>query len=169
MNKPSQVYQIKISLLDTEPLIWRRVQVPDHYDLSNLHRAIQSAMGWENSHLYEFVRCTRESIPETYKVKEVLSLKNDKVYYEYDFGDGWVHEISLEKILPASAGIKYPICIAGEMACPPEDCGGIPGYYNLLEIIKNPKHREYSFTLDWLGKKFDPNRFDPKKVYFNKN
>ena len=166
-NNSKQVCQIKISLLDTQPLIWRRIQVPDHYDLSKLHCAIQNAMGWENSHLYEFIRSAREPISEQHNIKNVLTSKNDKVYYEYDFGDGWAHEILLEKILPTSVGVKYPICTAGEMACPPEDCGGIPGYYNLLEIFKNPKHKEYRSMLEWLGEKFDPEKFDPKKVCFD--
>ena len=168
MNKHSkQIYQIKISLLDTKPPIWRRIQVPDHYNLSDLHYAIQNAMGWENSHLYEFIGNTREPIPEKHKIEKILSLKNNKIYYEYDFGDGWMHEILLEKILSPLVGAEYPVCIAGKMACPPEDCGGIPGYYNLLEIIKNSKHPEYKFMKEWVGHEFNPKEFDPKKVYFD--
>ena len=82
-----------------------------------------------------------------------------KFLYEYDFGDGWIHEVVAEKILPPDPGFKNPVCLAGENACPPEDCGGIPGYYNLLEILGDRKHPEYRDMKDWMGGKFDPAAF----------
>jgi len=92
--------------------------------------------------------------------------------YEYDFGDCWVHNVLLEDILPKEKGVKYPKCIAGERACPPEDCGSVPGYYQFLEIIKNPAHHEYRDTIDWLKGHaknyypYDPDGFDPEQVHF---
>ena len=91
----------------------------------------------------------------------------DCCYYEYDFGDGWVHEIKLEKILPVMPDCKYPICIDGERACPPEDCGGVGGYEDFLKIIKSPRHKEHKSTLEWVGGSFDPKKFDSQKVHFD--
>lgn len=96
-----------------------------------------------------------------------FSEPKSKMYYLYDFGDSWMHEIVLEEILPRETGQKYPLCQDGKRACPPEDCGGEPGYYNILEIIKNPKNKEYRGWLRWLGGKYDPEDFDPKKVRFS--
>ena len=104
--------------------------------------------------------------------------KNHLVYqfkislYEYDFGDGWVHEVLLEGILLKTKGVKYPICMAGERACPPEDCGSIPGYYSIIDILQNPNHEEYEDTVAWLKghaksySPFDPEAFSPEKVRF---
>ena len=101
------------------------------------------------------------------KIADYFSQENEKADYVYDFGDNWEHIIKLEKILPREENIKYPICIKGRRACPPEDCGGIGGYYNLLEIIKNPNHEDYEEMLDWLGGEFDPERFDVEEVSFD--
>ena len=89
------------------------------------------------------------------------------VQYEYDFGDGWEHELTLEAILPRQAGQKYPLCAGGARACPPEDCGGVYGYENLLTVIQDPIHDEYESMLEWLGGRFDPDRFDPTRVKFD--
>ena len=110
-------------------------------------------------------------IPEDFLIRNIFSLekdhKNSKICYEYDFGDSWLHEVSLEKILPAKSNVQYPICSAGKRACPPEDCGGAPGYYNLLRIIKNPKHPEHDSMMEWLEEDFDPEDFDPKGICFD--
>jgi hypothetical protein len=87
----------------------------------------------------------------------------------YDFGDDWLHTVILEKLLPRESGIKYPLCIAGERACPPEDCGGVPGYFDLLEAIKNPLHVQHKEMLQWIGGKFDPECFDAKGKKHRKN
>jgi hypothetical protein len=84
--------------------------------------------------------------------------------YEYDFGDGWEHEIKVVKIGPPVEGVKYPVCIAGKLACPPEDCGGIWGYYDMLEILKNPKHKQHKEFVEWIGGKFDPECFNLDEV-----
>ena len=134
-----KIYQFKISLKGIRPSIWRRIQIPENYDFYELHVAIQDAMGWYDYHLHQ---------------------------YEYDFGDSWEHKVVLEKIIPAEEGEKYPKCIAGKRACPPEDCGGIWGYEELLNIMSNPKHPKYKERKEWLGGKLEPEKFDPKAVVF---
>jgi len=184
-TKNSQIYQFKITLKEIKPKIWRRIQVSSNYSFWDLHVAIQDAMGWEDYHLHEFEMVNPKTMnkdligmPDGEGLHEVISgnkakiakyflAPKDKAYYIYDFGDGWEHEIVLEKILPAEIGIQYPLCIAGERACPPEDCGGVPGYEYLLEIISDPKHEEYEERLEWLGEEFNPENFDPKSVIFD--
>ena len=103
-----------------------------------------------------------ENIEDERKVKlsELAPAVKNKFIYEYDFGDGWEHEVKAVKIGPPVEGVNYPVCLAGELACPPEDCGGVWGYYDKLEVLKNPKHEDYKDTLEWMGKNFDPERFD---------
>lgn len=176
MDKDSkQVYQFKISLLEIVPQVWRRIQVPAIYTFSDLHEAIQKAMGWENYHLYQFSPINLgEIIPEKNLLCDIFCLDNtdpmykiSRVYYEYDFGDSWLHEVVLEKILTAKPEVQYPLCLAGKRACPPEDCGGTPGYSNLLKIIKNPRHVEYRNMMECLEEKFYPEKFNPKDVCFD--
>jgi hypothetical protein len=189
MATDKNVYQFKITLEEIEPKIWRQIQVPENYSFWDLHVAIQDAMGWLDYHLHEFIiidpRYGEKShigIPDeeegsylTYNtdpgwkrfIRHYFSLKNfNKCQYTYDFGDDWVHKIKLEKILPAIPGCKYPICLDGERACPPEDCGGTGGYENLLEIIKDQQHEEHESMLTWVGGKFDPEKFNPQEINF---
>ncbi len=106
-------------------------------------------------------------------IRDYFREPGESVPYEYDFGDGWNHEILLEGILLEEKGAKYPRCTGGERACPPEDCGSIPGYYHLLEVIKNPKHEEYEDFISWLKGHaknyypYDPEKFEPEKVHFD--
>ncbi|MCC5831104.1 MAG: plasmid pRiA4b ORF-3 family protein [Phycisphaeraceae bacterium] len=95
---------------------------------------------------------------------EVCPKVKSKMTYEYDFGDGWEHTIEVRKIEPAKAGVKYPVCLAGKMACPPEDCGGVFGYYRMLEIAADPDHEEHEDIVEWLGDDFDPEAFDIDEV-----
>jgi hypothetical protein len=147
--------------------------------LLKLHRILQEVMGWYDSHLHQFLiggdyYATRSLEWDGFgppviserstRLEDVISGQKMKFRYEYDFGDGWEHEILVEKVLPPEDGVRYPVCIAGARACPPEDCGGPPGYANLLEIIMDPKHGEYESTLEWLGGDFDPEAFDLKKT-----
>ena len=148
MPRYSKVYQFKITLGGIEPPIWRRIQVPGSYSFWDLHVAIQDAMGWTDCHLHVFrildpgTDDTEEiGIPNEDRfvgepeilpgwdlsIKNYFSEANTRATYEYDFGDGWKHEIVLEKIFPRKPGTKYPTCIEGRRACPPEDCGGFPG------------------------------------------
>lgn len=100
-------------------------------------------------------------------ISSYFSLSNKNATYEYDFGDGWRHKIVLEKVLSAEPGVKYPLCLSGKRACPPEDCGGIWGYEELLEIMKDPNHEEYEERMEWIGDDFNPEAFDPDAVRFS--
>jgi hypothetical protein len=187
-KKISELYQFKITLNDSKPAIWRRIVVPANYSFWDLHVAIQDSMGWLDYHLHEFeivnpTTCEKVRIglpDEEYDEPDKIAIPDHKenisdyfnknnciARYEYDFGDSWIHTIKFEKILLAIPGEKYPKCIGGKMACPPEDCGGIPGYYNLLSILKNPKNEEYEDMINWLGGEFDPKLFDPESVLFD--
>jgi hypothetical protein len=188
MMATAQVYQFKLVLVGVEPPIWRRIQVPETYSFWDLHVALQDAMGWLDYHLHVF-RVTRPgtAFVEQVGIPDDDPFEGDKptlpgweipitlhfprpgtaVQYEYDFGDGWEHELTLEAILPKQAGQKYPVCVDGARACPPEDCGGVYGYENLLTVIQDPAHEEYESTVEWLGGRFDPDRFDAKRVKFD--
>ena len=98
------------------------------------------------------------------KLSDLLKKENDKISYEYDFGDGWLHDIVLEKILDPDPGVFYPQCVAGKRNCPPEDCGGPYGYSNFLKIIFNPRDKEYKEMIEWAGGKFDPESFDKEAI-----
>jgi len=166
------IFQIKISLKNSKPNIWRRILVDRKTLLSDLHKIIQTTMGWENCHLHQFVKNNEfysepseddmmDSIDyRKLKIEDLLMDEKQKIVYEYDFGDGWEHDILLEKIIEKDPKLEYPICIKGKMCCPPEDCGGVWGYVGLLEVIKNPKHPEYEDMMEWLGDDFDPDVFD---------
>lgn len=167
----ASVYQLKVSLREITPPIWRRVQVPGDITLAKLHRVLQIVMGWTNSHLHKF------SIGEVDYAEPdpdgSLNFQSDRrallnnvvrakqtFEYEYDFGDSWGHAIVVEKTLQPQPGASYPVCLAGERACPPEDCGGVWGYQDFLEAIMNPAHREHEEMLTWIGGSFDPEAFD---------
>jgi len=170
-------YQIKVVLCDTKPAIWRRVQVPGDISLFHLHNVLQVVMGWTNSHLHQFRN--EENVygfpadPEfyasgdlderKYTVADIAPCEKSRFLYEYDFGDGWEHEVLVEAELPPMVK-RQAICMDGKNACPPDDCGGVPGYYNLLEAIKDPKHKEHKDLLEWLGGSYEPRHFDTEKV-----
>lgn len=175
----NEVYQLKITLRDVRPPIWRRVLVTDATTLHQLHWIAQAAMGWTNSHLHQFI------IDEEYYSEPMLELddwgpevKNEKrvrlstlglelkrkFTYEYDFGDSWRHEILVEKVFAPEAGARYPQCVAGKRACPPEDCGGIWGYERFLEVIKDEDDPEHEEMLEWAGGAFDPEAFNLEEV-----
>ena len=188
MNAKKLMFQFKVRLKDIEPAIWRRIVVPASYNFWDLHVAIQDSMGWLDYHLHVF----RVVNPETKEIDEVgipddepiddgleylpgwelpivayfIEL-GDTADYNYDFGDGWEHEIVLEGVLLKDPKTKYPKCIGGAQACPPEDCGGIGGYESLLKIIRDPSHEEHESMMEWLGGKYDPKAFDQKKVNFD--
>jgi hypothetical protein len=181
-RKPSaDLYQLKITLARSKPPIWRRILVPANCSLEDLHYAIQSAMGWENDHLHAFIidgesyggrdpmggELDSEDLDERrYRLDEVASDKA-KFGYQYDFGDSWDHMIKVEKVIPsaeaAAKSLMAYTCLGGERACPPEDSGGVWGYYEKLETLKNPKNEYYEDIRDWMGD-FDPEAFDVEKV-----
>jgi hypothetical protein len=175
-SSKASIYQLKVTLGGISPPIWRRIQVPGNFGLDRLHLALQAAMGWENYHLYQFTIGGidySEPSPDDWRemkdvrgvtLSQVVPSEGPRFMYEYDFGDGWEHDIRVEKILTPEPNAKYPICIAGERACPPEDCGGVWGYEELLEIIQDPNHEDHEDMLDWLGGEFDPEAFDLELV-----
>lgn len=164
------VLQIKVTLADIRPPIWRRLQVPADLTLDRLHLAIQTAMGWENYHMHLFTtpagdyglrdselghRDERKAPLDT-----VAPAAGDTISYTYDFGDGWVHHIEVEKVLPTAPGTTYPRCLTGRRACPPEDCGGPWGYADFLAAITDTQHEQHEELLDWIGGTFDPDHLD---------
>jgi len=180
------VYQFKVTLEGIRPPIWRRIQVPENYTFWDLHVAIQDAMGWSDSHLHEFdvydpasgsqerlgiptedFDFDDEMVPGwSRNISQYFSLENPKAGYVYDFGDDWEHTLTLEKILPREKARQYPVCVKGKRACPPEDCGGIWGYEELVEIITDPEHEEYDEMIEWVGEGFEAEAFDAKSVEF---
>lgn len=179
-EQPQEIYQIKVTLLATDPPIWRRLLVPADLTLEQLHYVLQVAMGWDDSHMHEFlIGQQRFGTPDpmdevfsgsgtvserTVRLFNVLDQPKVKARYTYDFGDSWEHGIVVEKSLAPEAGLAYPTCVAGERHEPPEDCGGVPGFYNLLEALGDPEHEEHEDLLDWLGDNFDPNAFSVDEV-----
>ncbi|OIP44990.1 MAG: hypothetical protein COZ12_06345 [Deltaproteobacteria bacterium CG_4_10_14_3_um_filter_60_8] len=168
----SSIYQLKITLRDSHPPIWRRVLVPGNFSLDKLHQVIQLAMGWTDSHLHQFIVDGEfYSIPSSedwepvlderrFKLKQIAPSLKRKFTYEYDFGDSWTHEVVVEKIITAGPGEKYPQCIKGKRACPPEDVGGIWGYETFQEAMQDARHEEHDSYLEWIGGEFDPEAFD---------
>lgn len=181
------VYQFKIELKEISPLIWRRILVPPDYNFWDLHVAIQDSMGWLDYHLHHFEirgkgkrKETHIGIPDFDRNPELEEVEpgweipvfvhfNDfgvEAKYNYDYGDDWWHSIKLEGQIFREKSIKYPICIGGERACPREDCGGVPGYYNMLETLSNPKDDDYKSMKTWAGKDWNPETFNRKDVKF---
>lgn len=162
--KPDRLCQLRITLEDFEPEIWRRVLVPPDLPLDWLHSVVQAAMGWENDHLYEFYsgagRRRREGLDEALTVQQVLARTRSKIYYFYDFGDSWDHLIRREPDVPRDPELPAIRCIAGEQAGPPEDSGGTWGYAAKLEALGDPEDPDHDFAVEWLGEGFDPAVFD---------
>lgn len=175
-----EIYQLKVTLKHSKPAIWRRILVSSDMKLSDFHYVLQTTMGWTNFHLHQFIKdgsyysdrmadddFWHDSINVDYKKLKVSSLlqhEKDKMIYEYDFGDGWEHEILLEKVLPFDKARVLPVCVAGKMHCPPEDCGGVWGFEEMIEILKQPKHPEYNNYMEWLEDDFDPASFSIDEV-----
>jgi hypothetical protein len=174
-----EIYQIKVTLLGTSPPIWRRLLVSADVTLAQFHNVLQTAMGWDDGHLHEFsvghrrigrpqpedrlMRMPSVENERTVRLSGILGRVGSKALYTYDFGDGWEHEIVLEKRLPVEPNIPYPVCTEGQLACPPEDCGGIPGYYNLVEALSDPNHKRHEEMLEWIGE-FDSQAFSVDNV-----
>jgi hypothetical protein len=178
MTTPKNIYQIKVTLDDSKPPIWRRLLVKDATTLGQLHTILQIAMGWEDYHLHMFTLGQEiygnPEYDETgefgtkdekrYRLNQFVNREGFKFRYEYDFGDSWDHTLLVEKILPAEKGVRYPVCTTGKRACPPEDVGGVWGYEDFLQAIASPKHEEHDSYLEWIGGKFDPEEFDVTEV-----
>ena len=172
----ASVYRLKITLVGLESPVWRQVLVPGDVNLAGLHWVIQYVMGWSNSHLHMFhVGKTRyaprtpdwDDVEDEKKVIlcDVAPKAGSKFFYEYDMGDSWGHEVRVEAIITSAvAEPQYPECLAGAGACPPEDCGGIGGYEDLLAAVCDPKHEQHDEMVEWVGEDFDPDVFDLAQV-----
>jgi hypothetical protein len=172
----TKIYEIKIELREVRPAVLRRVQVPGELSLAGLHAVVQVAMGWTDSHLHEFdVDGARYGLPDPdWDAGEVVDEarvtlfrllgQGDRMDYVYDFGDGWTHRLSVEKVLAPEPGVSYPRCVSGRRACPPEDVGGPWGYEEFLAAMADPAHPEHEHYREWLGGPFDPAGFDLGEV-----
>lgn len=175
------VYNMKVTLLGSQPPIWRRLRVPGRFSLGLLHRVLQITMGWTDSHLHLFTvggtiygqepaqwQTDRDvEVGDERRVRlDALQLEAGQVIqYEYDMGDSWQHEIHIEDIHATSGDDPTrAICLAGARACPPEDVGGIGGYEEFLQAIADPDHGEHDALLEWIGYSFDPEAFDREAV-----
>ena len=184
----NQVFQFYIEMDGITPKIWRRIQVPGYYNFWDLHVAIQDAMGWLDCHLHEFSirgKGKRKNvligIPDFELMDELEEVFpgweipmhiyfNDlgiEATYLYDYGDSWMHRVKLEGYMHKEKGVKYPICVGGERACPPEDCGSVPGYYDVLNALADPKHPDHQVMKMWTGGDYDPEIFKPEAVNFD--
>ena len=178
MSRPVEIYQIKVTLRESLPAIWRRVQVRSDITLAKLHRILQRVMGWEDTHLHQFViQDERYGAPHKndegprkmrderkHKLGDMVPAEGSEFRYEYDFGDDWQHVLLIEKILSPQENVRYPLCLAGARACPPEDVGGISGYENFLQAIRDSKQPEHDELLAWVGGAFDPEEFDVDQI-----
>jgi hypothetical protein len=175
--RPPRVYQVKITIDQIEPPIWRRLQVPADITLPRFHDAIQAAFGWWDYHLHQFiVDGLHFGVPDPEFIDELPMIdesnvklqdlqRASKIVYQYDFGDCWDHRVEIESLsVDAEPDVRYPICTGGERARPPEDCGGTSGYEHLLEVLGNPHDEEYREVKTWVGRAFHPEKFDLRAV-----
>lgn len=169
----TRIFQLRVDLRGIRPPVWRRLQVPGEMSLAELHEVMQAAMGWTDTHLHEFdVDGVTYGVPDDdwstfHEVRDEAKAKlfrvvgeGGRLEYGYDFGDDWRHTIKVEKMLGPEPDVRYPRCVAGRRACPPEDVGGPWGYGEFLEAIADPDHDEHENLLDWAGGSFDPAAFD---------
>ena len=176
VHKSGAIYQFKVTLKESDPPIWRRIQVPD-CTLGELHEVLQVVMDWGNCHLHQFIvtggalgkpledlDMEIEDEEESASARSTPARNTPRIIYEYDFGDSWQHEIVLEKILEPEPNVAYPRCIEGARACPPEDVGGIWGYGDFLVAISDPNHEDHDEMVEWIGGEFDPEKFSVDKV-----
>lgn len=168
-----RTYQLRVALSGAKPPIWRRFLVSPTMPLSELHEVLQVVMGWENSHLHMFRKGERRYVvPHPFdddfgtlgldarkvRIGQLLRKPKDWIAYLYDFGDSWRHRVTLQKILPFDPSVRLPSCISGKRSCPPEDSGGLWGYYEMLHALDDPGHERHEDMVDWIGS-FDPDEF----------
>jgi hypothetical protein len=166
------IYTLKVTLRHIRPAIWRRIETPADTTLFDLHRTLQAALGWTDSHLHQFSHHGVDYGPpdreygmpmaseRRTRLSDLLQRPKDRLIYEYDFGDGWEHDVVLEAIQLAESDIRYPRVVAGKRACPPEDVGGVSGYAEFVQALADPRHEEHTSMLQWVGGRFDPEHFD---------
>jgi hypothetical protein len=175
-DSQAKIMQIKVSLVDVDPPVWRRLIVPGDISLGDFHYVLQSAMGWGNEHLHEFIYKDKHYGPpdsesfhpiydeDAFRLDSIMRQKGSVLAYLYDFGDSWMHRVELENNLDPEPGADYPRCLEGQRACPPEDCGGAPGYREILMAIAKPKLKKHKELIEWVGEDFDPGHFDSHEV-----
>jgi hypothetical protein len=178
MPTSKKIYQIKVTLNDIHPPVWRCILVTQDTTLSEFHNILQVVMGWGNYHLHQFTindvsfidpRIDEDASSEfkdeaNYSLDQVIPQEGVQFTYEYDFGDGWNHTLIIEKILSSEGGIFYPHCLEGKRACPPEDVGGAWGYEEFVKAIRDPFHDQHEHFLSWIGGEFDPEAFDLEDI-----
>ena len=164
-------YQLKVELIGSDPSIWRRFRIAADATLADLHFVLQVVMGWTDSHLHSYeIGKVRYGVPEpgwwvrvknerTALLSQALPKARGSFFYEYDFGDSWEHQVVVEKIERDVPRTDLPVCLEGERACPPEDCGGIGGFYRTLEIVADRRAPEHLEMKEWLGE-YEPETFD---------
>lgn len=172
-------FEMLVSLRHVEPLIWRKLRVPAEIDLEDLHEVLQLTFGWKSKHRHayqvgeytfrpyeEAAHDTTFYIDETAAALGAIACEGATFTYEYDFGDGWNHDVRVERLIPGDqVGFDQAIeCLAGQRACPPEDCGGPPGYEQLLSVLANPSDPDYRSLKSWVGRSFDAEAFELEKV-----
>lgn len=176
-DAPEQIATLRIELLDTDPVIWREVEIPTSITLKALHDIVQAAMGWLDYHLFEFtVGGQRYGLPmdedwgteprklaEKVRLHEVLKPGKTVIGYTYDFGDDWEHRIIVTKVRHGEPHVAYPRYVRGERNGPPEDCGGMPGFYDLLDARADPNHPEHANATEWLDG-YDPDELDELQI-----
>ncbi len=173
ISAKTKIFQLRIQLAGIRPPVWRRVLVPGEIDLGELHDVIQTAFGWTNSHLHQFEIGTarygtpdpdwgRDDVADESRARLFRLLgEGGRLNYTYDFGDNWEHHVTVEKVLDAEPGTRYPKCSAGRRACPPEDVGGPWGYNDFLQALADPQNDEHEHWSEWIGGgSFDPDTFD---------
>lgn len=174
----ASIYQVRVTLQELEPLLWRRFLVRSDVTLAKLHHVLQVVMGWTDSHLHQFIVGERAyGVPDPDygddmvmhderrpRLSQVAPGQGAEFHYEYDFGDSWQHHLVVERVLPPDPGLRHARCLAGERACPPEDVGGVWGYAEFLEALHDPSHPEHDEYLEWIGGEFDPEAFDVDEV-----
>jgi len=172
------VHQLKVTIAGTKPPVWRRVVVSSQSTLAKLHVVVQAAFGWWGYHLHEFdisgVRYGTDDGEDWDPPKderrgrlEKLAPAGSSFTYIYDFGDDWRHKITVEKVTPADPSVTYPVCSGGRRARPPEDCGGVGGFEDMLAVLADPADGEHASMVEWVGGAFDPQAFDPSEFAVN--
>jgi len=180
---PKTVHTLKVTLRHVKPPVWRRILVRSETRLSAVANLTILAMGWDGYHLHSFETPdrTRYGIPDRddlpmfgfgrptldeskHKLGDVLPAVGSKLRFDYDFGDGWEHDLVVEAIGRPESASTYPLCVAGKRACPPEDCGGPWGYQEMLEALADTKHERHAELVEWIGDEFDPAEFDADEV-----
>ncbi len=168
------VITMKVTLAGVRPPIWRRLVIPGTMTLCDLHQAILGVMGWYGGHLHTF-HVGRKTYGDPSDVDDVndeecvtlnrlLRYRVKQFTHTYDFGDDWQHTVAIEKSEPAVEGISYPVCVGGKRNCPPEDCGGVWGFRELLAILADPSHPGHADQVDWLERGFDPEEFSIERT-----